>query len=108
MEGNQLRCPGCEQLGQLGYNFSPLDRNERYRRELNVVYRHRKDRGGCGHVFSPGDIWIIEAYLAGDLVPRAMLEEAREVIDSLRDAREGITRAGEDSLSRMLTRGGET
>ena len=73
VEGNRLRCPKCEELGNLFGDFIPLERNEKYRDELNMVYKHR----GCGHVFSPGDPWIIAAYLAGDLVPRALLEEAK-------------------------------
>jgi hypothetical protein len=74
--GNRLRCPHCEQLGDLFADFKPLSRNERYREELNMVYKHR----GCGHVFSPGDPWIIAAYLAGDLVPRALLDEAKQTL----------------------------
>lgn len=73
VEGNRLRCPQCEQLGDLFKDFRALERNEKYREELNMVYRHQ----ACGHVFSPGDPWIIAAYLAGDLVPRALLDEAK-------------------------------
>ena len=75
VEGNRLRCPWCEQLGDLFGDFKPLERNERYRDELNMVYKHV--RNNCGHVFSPGDPWIIAAYLSGDLVPRALLDEAK-------------------------------
>ena len=73
VEGNRLRCPKCEELGDLFGDFNPLERNERYRDELNMVYKHK----ACGHVFSPGDPWIIAAYLSGDLVPRALLDEAK-------------------------------
>ena len=73
VEGNQLRCPQCEELGDLFRDFKPLARNEKYRDELNMIYKHK----ACGHVFSPGDPWIIAAYLAGDLVPRALLDEAK-------------------------------
>jgi hypothetical protein len=73
VEGNKLRCPNCEELGDLFRDFKPLERSEKFRDELNMVYKHRE----CGHVFSPGDPWIIAAYLAGDLVPRALLDEAR-------------------------------
>lgn len=73
VEGNKLRCPKCEELGDLFRDFNPLERNERYRDELNMVYKHRR----CGHVFSPGDPWIIAAYVSGDLVPRALLDEAK-------------------------------
>lgn len=44
------------------------------------MQQHRRDKGGCGHVFSPGDTWIIEEYLAGNLIPLALLKEARERI----------------------------
>ena len=83
VEGNKLRCPNCEELGDLFGDFKPLERNEKYRDDLNTVYRHR----GCGHVFSPGDPLIIAAYLAGDLVPRSLLDEAK------RKLREGGVRA---------------
>jgi len=73
VEGGKLRCPNCEELGELFGDFKPLARSEKYRDELNMIYKHR----GCGHVFSPGDPWIIAAYLAGDLVPRSLLDEAR-------------------------------
>jgi hypothetical protein len=73
VEGNKLRCPQCEQLGDLFRDFNPLERNERYRDELNMVYKHKL----CGHVFSPGDPWIIAAYVSGDLVPRSLLDEAK-------------------------------
>jgi hypothetical protein len=93
VEGNKLRCPGCEALGDPFVNFRPLQRNERYARELNIVYVHRRDRGGCGHVFSPGDIWVMEAYLAGDLVPKQLLNEARELVAQLQGKREEATAA---------------
>jgi len=84
VEGNKLRCPNCEELGDLFRDFKPLKRSEKYRDELNMVYKHYR---GCGHVFSPGDPWIIAAYLAGDLVPRSLLDEARAKL------REGGVRA---------------
>ena len=48
-DDDQLRCPNCEELGDLATDFQALERNEKYRDELNMVYKHR----GCGHVFSP-------------------------------------------------------
>lgn len=93
VEGNKLRCPGCEALGDPFVNFRPLQRNERYASELNIVYVHRRDRGGCGHVFSPGDIWVMEAYLSGDLVPKQLLDQARALVAQLQDEREGATAA---------------
>jgi len=54
LTGNgHLRCPGCEATGSIGQHFKPLDKNERYGEQLATVYRHRRDRGGCGHVFAP-------------------------------------------------------
>jgi hypothetical protein len=73
VEGNKLRCPNCEELGDLFGDFKPLARSEKYRDELNMIYKCRR----CHHVFSPGDPWIIAAYLAGDLVPRALLDAAK-------------------------------
>jgi hypothetical protein len=55
----------------------------KYKNELNIVQQHRRDKGGCGHVFSPGDTWIIEEYLAGNLIPFALLTEARKRITEL-------------------------
>jgi uncharacterized protein (DUF983 family) len=83
VEGNQLRCPKCEQLGDLFRDFRALERNEKYAHELNMIYKHK----ACGHVFSPGDPQIIAAYLAGDLVPRSLLDDAR------RQLREGGVQA---------------
>jgi len=83
VEGNKLRCPHCEQLGDPFYHFKPLQFVEQYQRELNRVLQHRRDRGGCGHVFSPGDPWIIQAYLSGDLVQRELLVQARKQIEEL-------------------------
>jgi len=48
-----------------------------------MIYKHK----ACGHVFSPGDPQIIAAYLAGDLVPRSLLDDAR------RQLREGGVQA---------------
>ena len=83
VEGNQLRCPKCEQLGDLFRDFRVLERSEKYAHELNMIYNHKS----CGHVFSPGDPQIIAAYLAGDLVPRSLLDDAR------RQLKEGGVRA---------------
>jgi uncharacterized protein (DUF983 family) len=83
VEGNQLRCPKCEQLGDLFRDFRALERSDKYAHELNMIYKHK----ACGHVFSPGDPQIIAAYLAGDLVPRALLDDAK------RQLREGGVQA---------------
>lgn len=53
VRGSKLICPGCEAEGDAAYHFKPLDKNERYETELATVYQHRRDRGGCGHVFAP-------------------------------------------------------
>lgn len=60
--------------------FKALDLNEKYRHDLNPVYKHM----GCGHVFSPGDPWIIAAYLSGELVPIRMVTDLRETVNELR------------------------
>jgi hypothetical protein len=78
IHGNRLRCPNCEVLGDPFRDFKPLQYVEKYERELNRVLRHRRDRGGCGHVFSPGDPWIIQKYLAGELVQVELLNQSRE------------------------------
>jgi hypothetical protein len=82
--GGKLLCPGCEREGDILLDFIALDRNPVYAKDLNPIYRCRKDRGGCGHVFSPGDPWIIQAYLSGDLVPREALTALREALSELR------------------------
>lgn len=89
--GNQLRCPKCLTLGHPFRDFTPLELVDRYRRELNPVYKHVVHKGGCGHVFSPGDPWIIEAYLSGDLVPKASLVQANQTVSSLTAQLEEIT-----------------
>lgn len=78
LHGGRMRCPHCEQVGKYPGDFKALKINEKYKRDLNPIYKHR-----CGHVFSPGDPWIIAAYLKGDLIPRAMLEPLRETIAEL-------------------------
>lgn len=86
-------------------DFKPLERPEKYMRELNPVYMHRKDRGGCGHNFSPGDPWIIEAYLAGDLVPAKIVDDLRAALEDLRaaTARQDGHDKQEDSERRAVT-----
>jgi hypothetical protein len=74
-----MRCPHCEEDGTMAA-FKPLDLNVKYQHDLNPVYKHL----GCGHVFSPGDPWIIAAYLAGDLVPAEMVTALRETVNELR------------------------
>jgi len=60
--------------------FKALDLNPKYQHDLNPVYKHLE----CGHVFSPGDPWIISAYLSGELVPAGMVTELRETVSELR------------------------
>jgi hypothetical protein len=60
--------------------FKALDLNAKYQRDLNPVYKHLD----CGHVFSPGDPWIIAAYLSGELVPAEMVTALRETVNELR------------------------
>jgi hypothetical protein len=71
MVGDKMRCPNCEQLRDPlnPRELRRLHRNEKYAKELNVVYKCIASTGGCGHVFSPGDQRILMAFLAGDLVP---------------------------------------
>jgi hypothetical protein len=61
-------------------DFKALDLNPKYQHDLNPVYKHL----ACGHVFSPGDPWIIAAYLSGELVPAGVVNEMRETINELR------------------------
>jgi hypothetical protein len=73
-----LLCPHCEVSDSMA-GFKALRLNEKYKHDLNPVYKH----SACGHVFSPGDPWIIAAYLAGELVPREMLVSLRETVEGL-------------------------
>jgi hypothetical protein len=77
--GGLLLCPHCEESGTMAA-FKALDLNAKYQHDLNPVYKHV----GCGHVFSPGDPWIIAAYLSGDLVPAEMVTALRETVNELR------------------------
>lgn len=61
-------------------DFKALDLNEKYKHDLNPVYKHL----ACGHVFSPGDPWIIAAYLSGELVPAETVTALRETVGELR------------------------
>src|SRR3982751_6705162 len=85
VEGNKLRCPHCGELGDPLYSFQPLEMSEEFKDELYLVQKHRRDRGGCGHVFAPGEPLIIAAYLSGVLIPRTALEEANKTIVELRE-----------------------
>lgn len=80
LDGGRLRCPHCEDVGKLLGDFVALQRNPKFAHDLNPVYRHK----GCGHVFSPGDPWIIQAYLTGELVPKVALDSLRSTIEELR------------------------
>jgi hypothetical protein len=69
-----MRCPMCEKLRNPLGELKRFQRNEKYAMELNVVYQCRRDRGGCGHIFSPGDNRVLLAYLRGDLIPASLVE----------------------------------
>ena len=75
----RLRCPNCEQVGSYPGDFKALNLNEKYKKDLNPVYKHM----GCKHVFSPGDPWIISAYLSGELVPKQMLDALQQTVREL-------------------------
>lgn len=68
IEGGKLRCPNCGQVQHLHW-YRAFDRPAEFARELNVIYQCPTYKGGCNHVFSPGDPQIMEAYLSGKLVP---------------------------------------
>jgi hypothetical protein len=77
--GGRMLCPHCEEGGTMA-SFKALDLNGKYKHDLNPVYKHL----ACGHVFSPGDPWIIAAYLSGELVPAEGLTALRETVNELR------------------------
>ncbi len=82
----RMRCPNCEEEGKYPGDFKALDVNQKYKRDLNPIYKHM----GCGHVFSPGDPWIIQEFLAGNLLPRSMLEDLQGTIDRLQGIIDGL------------------
>lgn len=49
-----MRCPGCERFNHLFW-YQRFGQIEKYAMETNPVYLCPKPKGGCGHVFSPGD-----------------------------------------------------
>jgi hypothetical protein len=73
LRGSKLRCPACEAEGDASYHFRPLDLNERYEPELVRIYQHRRDRGGCGHLFAP----LALSRAGGFLQSRDSREEVR-------------------------------
>lgn len=83
--GNKLVCPGCLAEGDPLYHFKTLHMNPDFAHELNAIQIHRRDREGCGHVFSPGEPSILQAYLSGELIPRELLDNAKDKIQSLQD-----------------------
>jgi hypothetical protein len=104
--GTRLRCPYCEALGDPAYHFRTIESAPRYRSELNVIFVHIKKRGGCGHMFSPRDVWVIQAYLAGDLVPTSLLAAAQRELSELRDKKNGNSIKPTDILYREEVSGG--
>lgn len=102
VEGSNVRCPNCEALCHPFRDLKPLQMVEAFKQELNPIYKHSKDRGGCGHVFSPGEPWIIEAYLAGDLVPVALLTEAKETIARLQALVDGNVKSLDNAERREV------
>lgn len=87
LPGGQLRCPHCEEVGRYPGDFISLSLNEKYKDDLNPVYKHKL----CGHVFSPGDPYIIQQYVTGQLVPRSMLEALQATVDKLQAAIDGMS-----------------
>jgi hypothetical protein len=73
----KLICPNCEQA-QYPQWYKALDKKIKYDTELNQVYVCEQRKGGCGHIFSPGDHRVMIAYLKGDLVPKELVEQALE------------------------------
>jgi hypothetical protein len=68
VERGKLRCPGCGELRHVHW-YRVFDRPAEFQRDLNVIYQCPTFKGGCNHVFSPGDPDVMEAYLSGKLVP---------------------------------------
>ena len=82
--------------------FKRLERNTKYERDLNVVYKHKE----CGHIFSLGDPWIIEAYLAGDLVPRDLVithDEATALREEISELRAQLSSQVKQAEGRLVT-----
>jgi len=91
VEGFMIRCPNCGQLRHPHRDLRRFERNERYAMELNVVYQCKRDRGGCNHVFSPGDQRVILAFLSGDLIPVSHL---RVAVSKIRDLEQLLSEHG--------------
>ena len=76
VEGNRLRCPKCEELGDLFRDFNPLERNERYRDELNMGKKLAID------IIIPGiDYWSKQALSlsAGERESKAYKDRAEDL-----------------------------
>jgi hypothetical protein len=66
----RMVCPNCEQEHHVGW-YKHCDIPQKYAGDLNQVYICQRSKGGCGHVFSPGDrelVGLLKAYLEGRLV----------------------------------------
>jgi hypothetical protein len=100
--GGKMVCPGCGKEEDVLVGFIVLQRNPEYERDLNPVYKHQRARGGCGHTFSPGDPWIIEEYLAGNLIPKSLLVAAQKTIEALEAALAGTTDNSHDDERRPV------
>lgn len=83
IEGVFIICPYCGQRRLPERDLRRMHRPTEYLSELNVVYECKKQRGGCGHVFSLGDQRIIAAWLSGDIVPRQWLDDKIKRVNEL-------------------------
>lgn len=66
----KLICPNCERTRFVNW-YIHCERPSKYEGDLNQVYICPRNRGGCGHCFSPGNrelVSLLIAYLEGKLV----------------------------------------
>lgn len=97
IQGFHILCPNCKKLRLPEKDLSRLKRDEAYRMDLAPIYRCKPSRGGCGHVFAPCDMRIIQMWLSGDIIPRSWLDDKIRQVNEL-----------EAELSALRERLGET
>jgi hypothetical protein len=72
-----MRCPSCEEFHHLFW-YVRLDQVEKYAMETNPIFRCPTYKGGCGHVFSPGDRSLLVQMLSAPAVVRNGSNKAEE------------------------------
>lgn len=73
-------CPKCEVERHINW-YTHCERKAKYADDLNQVFICARNKGGCGHIFSPGNrelVSLLVAYLEGRVVLAPVDDEVKE------------------------------